>query len=86
MEKPNALAIVLQKRGKEAGPMMHDEEEADEEKGYDEELHVVAQDLISAMKAGDVKGVAEALRASHDICDSEPHEEGEHEDEGEEGY
>lgn len=34
----------------------------------DGELDVVAQDLISAVKAGDAAGVASALRAAHEIC------------------
>lgn len=37
-----------------------------------------ARDLLSAIERKDIKGIAEALKASHDIADSEPHEEGVH--------
>lgn len=42
--------------------------EPDEGAEYDS-LHSAAQDLISAVKAGDVAGVADALRAAHELCE-----------------
>lgn len=41
-------------------------------------LETCSQDLISAIHSKDAKGVKEALKAFFEICDSEPHEEGEH--------
>ena len=49
----------------------------DEEQEYDA-LESAAQDLISAVHSKDVKATCEALRAAFELCDSEPHEEGEH--------
>ena len=53
----------------------------------DESLHACAEDLLGAIKAGDAAGVADALKAFFHICDSMPHEEGEHmSEEQEHGY
>lgn len=43
-------------------------------------LIAAAEDLIAAIGAKDAKGAAMALKAAFLIVDSEPHEEGEHED------
>jgi hypothetical protein len=37
-----------------------------------------ADDLISAVHMKDSKAVADALKAAFEICDSMPHEEGQH--------
>lgn len=49
----------------------------DEESDYDM-LEAAAEDLISAMHSKNVKATCEALRAAIQLCDMEPHEEGEH--------
>lgn len=41
-------------------------------------LHAAADDLILAVHAKDTKGVAAALKAAFELCDSQPHEKGEH--------
>lgn len=41
----------------------------------------IAQDVISAVKAGDAKLLSEALEAAFMHFDSKPHVEGEHEEE-----
>lgn len=41
-------------------------------------LHSAAEDLLKAVEAKNVKGIAEALRAAFELCESEPHEEEEH--------
>jgi hypothetical protein len=46
-----------------------------EEAAGDEGLDAAAEDLISAVKAGDAAGVKSALRAAFDLLESEPHEE-----------
>lgn len=50
----------------------------DEEADYDM-LESAAEDLISAIHSKDVKAVCSALRAAHELCDLEPHEEAAHE-------
>ncbi len=47
-----------------------------------EAIHACAQDLIRAVHAQDVKGVAEAMQSAFIILESMPHEEGEHASEG----
>lgn len=47
------------------------------EQEYDH-VEAAAEDLHNAIKSGNIKGIAEALRSAFYILDSEPHEEGEH--------
>ncbi len=54
------------KKGKVKEPPMDDHAEA---------LEAVAQDMLDAIKAGDAKGLAEALRASSDVCSGYSEEE-----------
>lgn len=42
-------------------------------------LSACAEDLIDAIHSKDPQAVAHALEAAFQICDSQPHEEGEHE-------
>lgn len=42
------------------------------------EMEACAQDLLSAIEAKDVKGIASALQAAFELADSTPHEEGPH--------
>ena len=67
------------KRDSEASASMPAESikrESDEPE-YDS-LHSAAEDLITAVHSKNVSAVAEALRAAFELCDSEPHREGEH--------
>lgn len=41
------------------------------------EMDACAQDLLSAIEAKDVKGIAAALQAAFELADSQPHEESE---------
>lgn len=43
--------------------------EPDDENAYDP-MHAAAEDLISAIHSKDIKGVAEALRAAHELHES----------------
>lgn len=43
-------------------------------------LHAAAEDLIKAVHSKNVAAVSEALKAAFEICDSQPHYEGPHED------
>lgn len=47
----------------------------DEDHEFDP-VESAAEDLIHAVHAKDVKAVAEALRAAFELCDEEPHMEG----------
>jgi hypothetical protein len=62
MKPPKAdLAIVLGGGPKKPAA-------AEESASYDEDLQVVAGDLIAAVQAGDAAKVASALKAAHSIC------------------
>ena len=54
---------------------------AEEAKGDDMGLEAAANDLIQAVHGKDAGAVVEALRNAFTILDSEPHEEGPHEEE-----
>lgn len=56
----------------------HKMREPDEDAEEYDSLHSAAEDLIKSIHSKDIKSVAEALRAAFELCDSEPHEEGEH--------
>lgn len=45
-----------------------------------EALHAIAEELIEAIHAKDAAGVASCLKAAFQECESEPHEEGPHEE------
>lgn len=49
----------------------------DEADSYDS-LHSAAEDLLKAVESKNIKGIAEAIRAAFELCESSPHEEGEH--------
>lgn len=82
---PKKIASVIVAKTKPTGGI----EPKGEEGEHDPALMSAAEDLISAVHMKDAVAVADALRAAFDICDSEPHVEGEHlnddEDESEQG-
>lgn len=43
-----------------------------------EGLEACARDLIDAIQSGDSKKAASALKSAFELCDSQPHDEGEH--------
>lgn len=69
--------LKLHKEGSASAPVEHVRREPDEDSDYDM-LESAAEDLISAVHSKDVKAVCSALRAAHELCDLEPHEEAEH--------
>lgn len=75
------------KHSKEASVSMPSDSikrKSDDEESEDyDSLESAAEDLHSAIKSGDTKGIAMALRAAFDILDSEPHFEGQHTNEDE---
>lgn len=78
-----AVALIIGKIKPKHGPAPKEPVGSD----GDEALLACAEDLIDAVKAGDSKGVAHALKAAFDIADAMPHHEGEHlEGEGHEEY
>jgi len=74
-----AVAIILGKMKPK-----HAEREEEMEEHPDAALHACADDLLEAIHAKDVAGVADALKAFFHIADSMPHEEGKHVSEEEE--
>lgn len=72
--------LAFLKRDQDASASMPAESikrEPDDGAEYDS-LHSAAEDLIAAVHSKNVAGVAEALRAAFELCDAEPHKEGEH--------
>lgn len=60
-----------------------DAPQSEEDQG-NQGLQAAARDLITAIQAGDEKGVSQALESAFAILDSQPHEEGPHIEEGSE--
>lgn len=56
----------------------------DEKEESNSGLLAGAQDLVRAIQADDHKGVAEAFKALFQLCESEPHDEIEHDNDSEE--
>lgn len=80
-KKKAATVIIAQMHN----PSLEIEEE--EENDDEEECSALGEELLAAVSAKDPMGVYNALRAIFQKVDSEPHVEGEHEeDEGEEEY
>lgn len=78
-----AVAIILGKM-KPKGGMLEKPEHGDGTVGHGHAIEACAEDLMDAIKASDVKGVASALISAFHIADAMPHVEGVHEDIGEE--
>jgi hypothetical protein len=55
----------------------HIKRDPDEEQEYDA-IDSASEDLCKAIHSKDIKGISEALKAAFELCDSEPHIEGEH--------
>lgn len=54
------------------------EERAGEPEGYEAEMLEISSDIMKAFKATDVRMLKDSLYAFFTLCDSMPHEEGEH--------
>jgi hypothetical protein len=72
MADPKGLAAVLM--AAKPAPEAEDDE--------DEGLAMAAEEMLSAIKSGDAKGLQAALRNAFALLESEPHEEGESSGEG----
>jgi hypothetical protein len=57
--------------------------EVDEHEGNAQALHAAAGDVMGAIHSKDTEGLAMALHSFHEVCDTMPHKEASHEDEGE---
>jgi hypothetical protein len=75
--KDGGIASSLMARRKPEGGIEAPSEEAPAEDA-NESLHSASADLLAAFHAKDVKAISAALKAAFQICDSEPHSEGEH--------
>lgn len=72
--KPKKMSSVIIAKIKPEGKIEPSHEEGEEMP----ELIGAAESLISAVHSKDANAVAECLKAAFEICDSYPHEEGEH--------
>ncbi len=79
---PSAIEILrMSKKSPDGGGM-----DSPDDMDYhdpDEGLRSATEDLFAAFEKKDVDAGMRALKAAFQLCDSEPHEEGEHEDGGE---
>lgn len=76
----------LKQRRQTSGVIIQERDPVDSgtEEKIDEEIQAlegVASDLLSAIESKDTKKIAESLKAAFSICETYPHEEGEHIDE-----
>lgn len=67
--RKQAGVIIAKRIGDKTEPL---HEEGEHEPG----LMAAAEDLISAVHAKDAKGVASALKAAHEVCESYPSDDG----------
>ena len=77
--KPDLSIIIgkLKPRGMMASKD-GEEEMQDSPVGENEELKVAAEEILSAIEEKDAEALSESLHAFFEICDAQPHEEGEH--------
>lgn len=68
-KKKSQTGVIVQQRAPDSKPEQNQEDSSG--------LEIAAKDLLNAVEAKDIKGIAEALKAAFQIADSEPHEEGE---------
>ena len=71
----------LKNRAKDAGLITQicaPDEKPEQEHEEDHGLMSAASDILDAIETKDHKKLASAIRATFQICDSEPHEEGPH--------
>lgn len=79
------LSLILAKVKPGMGAKADMGGEHEEEEMPNGDLEMIAEELISAVKDGNTRGVVEALRGAFLTLDAQPHVEGEHvEEEGEE--
>jgi len=74
---PKKMASVIIASRKPDGKIETEGEEGEENAG----LVSAAEDLLRAIATKDATAVAQALQSAFEICDSQPHEEGEHTEE-----
>ena len=74
-KKKMAGLIVAKSIG---GPKEEIEKEEKSEKESDESLLYAANSVMKAVEAKDLLALKDALKSFWEICDSSPHEEGEH--------
>lgn len=73
------LLPFLKNKRKETGVIVQQRSpDMPEQESDDNGLEAAAQDILSAISSNDSKALAMAIKAAFEICDSEPHVEGEH--------
>jgi hypothetical protein len=74
-----SLPFLKTNRNNNAGVIVqHRASDEPENDNKDDGLETCLEEMHAAMDARDYKQAARSLRAAFQICDSEPHEEGEH--------
>jgi hypothetical protein len=73
LAKKRQVGVIVESR-KPDGDVKEQSQESEENQG----LEACAQDLLSAIERKDARALANAIKAAFEICESYPHEEGEH--------
>lgn len=76
LDKKKTVSAVIARRGKPALEVKSEVSAPDSE--GDPALESAAEDILRAIEEKSVLGLAQALKAAFQICDAEPHHEGEH--------
>jgi len=77
-KKKLAAVVVGTALKKEPKESEVEPKETKEEEDYEESLLYAANDIMKSIESKDVIKLRECLKAFFEICDSMPHEEGEH--------
>lgn len=80
MKKPQSAGVIVKSRSADEPAGKLDDAQDD---GDDQGIEACASDILSAIESKDKKSLGKALKALFEICDSMPHEEGEHTSEAE---
>lgn len=73
-----SLPFLKRMKNRDATPIVYRKPDEKQDVAPEDDMNVVAKDVISAIGSGDHKALAQALRAAFTILDAEPHEEGPH--------
>lgn len=77
LEKKKSVTVYKSTKGKSPDMEMNSEVEAPDSE-MDEGLKEAAEDILRAINSKSAMDLAKAIKSAFEICDSYPHEEGEH--------
>lgn len=81
LQKKHGVAGLIMEKRKANGDLQETSNEPQDQ--LNPALMAAAHDILSAMHMNDANKLAQALKAAFEICDSEPHSEGPHINQGE---